>query len=207
MGRALSEHTKQILEQYAKEINFIITSTHHATSDPRIRDKVANKLAGAIRMSRMRGGDVESPIDSGLYKYAAILKEAKNKEELIEKSKVIRNISKFPEALTAFGLEWKTKFPLPEDWKQELEPERTVTGMHEYNNKHKDIVEEVAKAEAEECDTMEEISDKDLEVASMMLTYKTSIQKLSAELKELREFIKHHIHIEGGSAVVLTELK
>jgi len=179
--KKLSEHDLALRDQMRDIVSFVLTSTKHHKDDPQKREQVANSMIRAMGMSNRRGGCIDSPQDTEIYRIAEVIKESTNWKEFLELCKAVSRKNPV-DILTSYNLEWSPKFQLPEHIKAKLVPDKTHV-MHNFSPPVKEV-------------TNEELITKTIE------TLTSTISELKGEVDFLKNIIRNHIHIDNKVKVV-----
>ncbi len=186
---------ESILQQYPKEITHILKATTADPKDETARLKVATTLARALSFTKIRTGEDRTPQDTEVYKVAAAIRQAKDREQF--KTLLRQAIPKpKPHILKKYNLAWNV--PWLTEQEQEEKPRRRRARKAEVSESVPDINTRIDVLEAAIKQIQSQLSD--LQIKSEP----SGTGKLSKQVDEVLQKLKAHQHDrEDGKAYIL----
>jgi hypothetical protein len=188
---------ESILKQYRKEITHILKATTADPKDETARLKVATTLARALSFTKIRTGEDRTPQDTEVYKVAAVIRQAKSREqfEMALQQAIPKSKSRILEKYNlAWNLPWLTE---QEQW-QEKKPRGQRVGKAEVSEAVPDVNARINTLEEALSRIQSQLSDLQAKIEP------SGTGKLSKQLGEVLQKLKAHQHDrEDGKACIL----
>lgn len=187
---------ESILQQYPKEVTDILKATTAIPKDKTARMKVATIIARALSFTKLRTGEDRTPRDTGLYKLAAVIRQAKSQEKFGE---LIREA--LPKArsriLEKYNLTWNLPW-LPEQGEEKKPRKRRGRKAEVSETPMTDVSARIDALEQAMGQIQSQLS------AIQPKLDASGTRKLARQLGEVLEKLRAHQHDrEGGKAYIV----
>lgn len=200
-----------IRAQFAKDIDFILDSTRHPKNE-HWRNKIANGLTRAFNMSKQRGGDIDRPEKTAMYKVAKCLKGCSSyglfRTRIIEAFPLQQQEQKPYNVLDRFGVDWKASFKIPED-------ELARSSKRKKENKTAQIEKELEQHMIDNAASLEEkeplsprtsnfefVEPKEEIPDGIIKILTDKIEALEKGISTIKKNLGAHRHLDGDVVVV-----
>ena len=188
---------ESVLQQYRSEITDILKATTANPKDEAARLKVATTLARVLSFTKRRTGEDRTPQDTEVYKLAAVIRQARSREqfdallqELVPKAK--------SGILEKYNLAWNVPWLTGQEQGEGKKPRRRRARLAEVSEPVTDITTRI--------DVLEKVMDQiRSQLSDLQAKIETSgTRKLARQLDEVLQKLKAHQHDrEDGKAYIL----